>query len=302
MGITHVLRGSEWLSSTPKHILLYKALGWTPPAFGHLPLIVNPDGTKLSKRQGDVNIEHYQTKGFFPQAVINYITSIGGGFHRDTLGLTLDEMVDSFDVGLIRTNPGRLDPTWLTEANRQILREQAWSRDIDQRSQLTRRIRDTVTAQFGHRFEGDGLTQQTLSDDYILSIVRWSLQDDRTSVTSDFVKPELDFLWVPPSRSALALLPSVDKNAEKILRGFLDWIQAIDPATTFDTDQLIRGLRAFIKGHNLDAKKFFQLARLALTGSKQGAPLAETISIIGRENVLVRLRAALDNVKGHNPV
>ncbi|GFS19300.1 glutamate--tRNA ligase, partial [Elysia marginata] len=85
----------EWLSSTPKHILLYKALGWSPPVFGHLPLIVNHDGTKLSKRQGDVNIQHYQDKGYFSQAVVNYITSIGGGFHQDTLGKTLEEMIQS---------------------------------------------------------------------------------------------------------------------------------------------------------------------------------------------------------------
>ncbi|KAK3782396.1 hypothetical protein RRG08_033037 [Elysia crispata] len=295
MGITHVLRGSEWLSSTPKHILLYKALGWSPPAFGHLPLIVNPDGTKLSKRQGDVNIEHYQTKGYFPQAVINYITSIGGGFHHDTLGKTLEEMVQSFDVKLIRTNPGRLDPTWLTEANRKILKEQAWSKDRGQQSMLASRVREMVNAQFGHRFEAG--QEQILSDDYILAIVRWSLQDDRTSVTSDFIKPELDYLWVPPSRSSLSGLASLDKRAESVLKDLLTWLETLGAESNFETDLLLEELRRFIKDHNLETKKFFQLARLALTGSKQGAPLAETISIIGRENVLVRLKAAIDVIK-----
>lgn len=294
MGITHVLRGSEWLSSTPKHILLYKALGWSPPTFGHLPLIVNPDGTKLSKRQGDVNIEHYQEKGYFPQAVINYITSIGGGFCEDTLGKTLEEMVQSFDVNLIRTNPGRLDPTWLTEANRRLIKDQAWSKDPGQLSALANEVREMVISQFGHRFEGGELEEQTLSDDYILAIVRWSLQDDRTSVTSDFVKPELDYLWVRPGQSALSGLVTVDKRAEPILKELLHWLETEWAEASFNTEDLSSALKMFVKEHKVESKKFFQLTRLALTGSTQGPPLAETMSVIGRENVVVRLKAALD--------
>ncbi|GFN87359.1 glutamate--tRNA ligase [Plakobranchus ocellatus] len=300
METTNSVRRKEWLSSTPKHILLYEALGWTPPVFGHLPLIVNPDGTKLSKRQGDVNIDHYKTQGYFPQAVINYITSIGGGFDQDTLGMTLEQMEKSFDVSRIRTNPGRLDPIWLTEANRQLLREQAWSASSGHQVRLAGQVRDLVIAQFGHRFECSELQDQVLSDDYILAIVRWSLQDDRTSVISDFVKPELDYLWVPPSQSALSQLVKVDKSAESILEAFLDWLEKRQVEASFETD-LIGQLRGFIKDQRLESKKFFQLARLALTGSQQGAPLAETLSIIGRDNVLVRLRTAVDFLKGYNP-
>ena len=80
MGISHVLRGSEWLVSTAKHLLLYQALGWQPPHFAHLPLLLNRDGSKLSKRQGDIFLEHFATTGFLPDALLDIITNCGSGF------------------------------------------------------------------------------------------------------------------------------------------------------------------------------------------------------------------------------
>ena len=91
---------------------------------------------------------------------------------------------------------------------------------------------------------------------------------DRTSVTSDFIKPELDYLWVPPSRSSLSGLASLDKRAESVLKDLLTWLETLGAESNFETDLLLEELRRFIKDHNLETKKFFQLARLALTGSK----------------------------------
>lgn len=80
MGISHVLRGSEWLVSTSKHLLLYQALGWQPPRFAHLPLLLNRDGSKLSKRQGDIFLEHFAAADFLPDALLDIITNCGSGF------------------------------------------------------------------------------------------------------------------------------------------------------------------------------------------------------------------------------
>lgn len=80
MGVSHVLRGSEWLASTSKHLLLYRALGWRPPRFAHLPLLLNRDGSKLSKRQGDIFLERFATAGFLPGALLDIITHCGSGF------------------------------------------------------------------------------------------------------------------------------------------------------------------------------------------------------------------------------
>lgn len=83
MEITHVLRGVEWQISTTKHLLMYKAFKWKPPQFAHLPLLMNADGTKLSKRQNDIKISHYRDKGIFSLALINFIVNSGGGFEKD---------------------------------------------------------------------------------------------------------------------------------------------------------------------------------------------------------------------------
>lgn len=83
MDITHVLRGVEWQISTTKHLLMYKAFKWKPPQFGHLPLLMNADGTKLSKRQNDIQISTYRENGIFPLALINFIVNSGGGFEKD---------------------------------------------------------------------------------------------------------------------------------------------------------------------------------------------------------------------------
>lgn len=83
MKISHVLRGSEWLISTSKHLLMYRALGWRPPTFGHLPLLMNKDGTKLSKRQGDIFIQSFQKKGALPEALLDITTNCGSGFSSE---------------------------------------------------------------------------------------------------------------------------------------------------------------------------------------------------------------------------
>jgi glutamyl-tRNA synthetase len=95
MRITHVLRGEEWLSSTPKHILLYKALGWTPPLFAHLPLLLNPDGSKLSKRSGDVHVEQYIAKGYLPEAIDNFVVLLGWhpSNQQNEALFTMDELI-----------------------------------------------------------------------------------------------------------------------------------------------------------------------------------------------------------------
>lgn len=92
MGISHVLRGTEWLVSTPKHLLLYKAFGWGPPHFAHLPLLLNKDGSKLSKRQGDIFVARFAQEGYLPEALLDTITNCGSGFagkEKQGLGLGL---------------------------------------------------------------------------------------------------------------------------------------------------------------------------------------------------------------------
>jgi glutamyl-tRNA synthetase len=98
MKITHIIRGEEWLLSTPKHIILYKYLGWNVPEFAHLPLLLNPDRSKLSKRQGDVAVEDYKARGYLPQALINFVALLGWNKGDDQEIFTMEELIDSFTL------------------------------------------------------------------------------------------------------------------------------------------------------------------------------------------------------------
>ncbi|XP_010835507.1 PREDICTED: probable glutamate--tRNA ligase, mitochondrial isoform X2 [Bison bison bison] len=118
MGISHVLRGSEWLVSTSKHLLLYQALGWQPPQFAHLPLLLNRDGSKLSKRQGDIFLEHFAATGFLPDALLDIITNCGSGFAENQMGRTLPELITQFDLSRVTCHSALLDLEKLPEFNR----------------------------------------------------------------------------------------------------------------------------------------------------------------------------------------
>ncbi|MBI4138841.1 glutamate--tRNA ligase [Candidatus Uhrbacteria bacterium] len=101
MGITHVIRGEEWLPSSPKHLFIYKAFGWTPPVFAHLPLLLNPDHSKLSKRQGDVAVEDYLAKGYLPEALVNFVALLGWNPSADRDVYSHDELAAAFDLAKV---------------------------------------------------------------------------------------------------------------------------------------------------------------------------------------------------------
>jgi glutamyl-tRNA synthetase len=108
-GITHVIRGEEWISSTPKHVALYEAMGWTPPIFAHAPVIKGPDGTKLSKRHGDTRCLDYREKGYLGEAVANFIALIGWSPGGDREVMTMEEMASLFSIQGIQPSPGVFD-------------------------------------------------------------------------------------------------------------------------------------------------------------------------------------------------
>lgn len=138
MEITHVLRGEEWIASTPKHIQLYQAFGWTPPAFAHLPLLLNSDRSKLSKRSGDVHVEHYIDKGYLPEAINNFVALLG--WHPPTAShqdqnedshqgqediLDMQQLIQLFDLDHLHHSGAVVDPLKLSWINKQHLLRRA---------------------------------------------------------------------------------------------------------------------------------------------------------------------------------
>lgn len=193
MRITHVLRGVEWQISTPKHLMMYRALGWTPPQFGHLPLIMNPDGSKLSKRQNDIKLEYYRNKGIFPQALINYVTQAGGGFNREpneSLNCyNMQHLIQKFDIDRINSNSSRLNPELLVDLNKLELVAQIAS--PAKCRVLIETVRQLVKEKYPLSAE-----QLDLDDDHILNVLKWGSK--RISSINELAEEQLSFLWVLP--------------------------------------------------------------------------------------------------------
>lgn len=193
MKISHVLRGVEWQISTPKHIMMYRAFGWNPPAFGHLPLIMNADGSKLSKRQNDIKLEYYRERGYFPQSLINYITQAGGGFNRDPeerlLCYEMKELTEKFNIERINSNSSRLNPELLDELNQLELVKKIG--DPDECKILIQKVRDLIKSKYPLSVD-----QLDLDDDHILSVLKWSIK--RIHRLDELTEGELSFLWVLP--------------------------------------------------------------------------------------------------------
>ena len=133
MGITHVIRGEEWINSTPKHILLYEGLGWEPPVFAHLPLLRNPDKSKLSKRKNPTSIDYYKDVGFLPEAVVNYLGMMGYTLPDQREIFDINEMSENFDIKRMSLGGPIFDIKKLKWLNGRYLREKLTPEEILQR-------------------------------------------------------------------------------------------------------------------------------------------------------------------------
>jgi glutamyl-tRNA synthetase len=193
MEVTHVLRGLEWQISTPKHLMMYRAFGWTPPAFGHLPLIMNADGSKLSKRQSDIKLEYYRERGYFPQTLLNYITQAGGGFKRESEEslqfYDMQQLTDKFDIDRINSNSTRLNPDLLKDLNQ--LELVAKIENAKECKILIEKVRELVKAKYPLSAD-----QLDLDDDHIFSVLKWASK--RIHTINELAEEELSFLWVLP--------------------------------------------------------------------------------------------------------
>ncbi|GAA5897486.1 glutamate--tRNA ligase MSE1 [Sporobolomyces salmoneus] len=222
MGITHVLRGEEWLPSTPKHLQLYRALSLPAPKFAHLPLLVNPDGSKLSKRTGDVSVENYIEKGFEPEALLNFVALLGWSpqhsvtSHSTTLTttanettetgkednsqasdlLSIRELIEKFSLGGINKNRPTLQQGKLEWLNRNHVKMKLFSEEEgaeERRNDLAKRVKEVVLRELGKE---DEVREEVLREEYLLAVV--DALKDRLHTINDI--PALGrYFFLPPS-------------------------------------------------------------------------------------------------------
>ncbi|XP_058801775.1 probable glutamate--tRNA ligase, mitochondrial [Phymastichus coffea] len=281
MAITHVMRGVEWQISTPKHLLLYKAFGWTPPLYAHLPLIMNSDNTKLSKRQDDIRVEHYKREGIFPLALINYITAAGGGFNRH-MGLShcysYEELIKQFDISKVNVNSSKLNPDKLMEFNQ--LEIANLLNNKKNHEFLVERVIELLKQTFPDRVSDGSLEIDPV---HIITTLTWA--HNRITKLNDLVTPDLKFLWIKPTTNGES------KNLKYLeMIGILSKkLESIDE-TNFCKESLKIYLKEFAINNNVAFPDLMKTLRSLLSGLKEGPSVVEMMEILGRDATLNRLK------------
>ncbi len=270
--ITHVVRGEDLLSSTPKHILLTKALGAEPPTYAHLPLLFGPDGKKLSKRHGDTSVAAFREHGYLAEAMFNYLALLGWSFEAETTIFSAEQAVSLFDLADVSKNPAVFDTNKLMWMSGEYMR--AMPAEV-----FTRRARERL-AEARPDFKPE--------DWEIIAPVAELIQE-RIKVWEE-LEPMCRFLLddelVYDERSWDKVMkpetagPALDDAMTRL--GTVGWTAAAIEET----------LRAMLETLGLNARKGLQPIRVAVTGSQVSPPLFESLEALGRQRVLSRLDAA----------
>lgn len=272
--ITHVARGEDLLPSTPKHILLTRALGGTEPIYAHLPLLFGTDGRKLSKRHGATSLSEYRDAGLIPEAVFNYLATLGWSPDGETTIFDRDLAVEKFDLADVSRNPAAFDPDKLEWMNGEYIR----AMDSSSFGEIARPHVETAL--------GRGLTAE-----------EWGTFMEVAPLIQERTK-----LLPEAGEQALFLFEDFDEYDEKswqkvmakegvadVLDAGLDALIGLDEWTA---DAVEAALRALPEQLGLGASKTFQPLRVAVTGSSVSPPLFESIAALGRERSLARVRRA----------
>ncbi len=260
--ITHVIRGEDHLSNTPKQLLVYAALGAEPPAFAHLPLLHGPDGKKLSKRHGAASVQELRAAGYLPAAVRNYLALLGWGDADAETLISTEELVQRFDLARVSRNPARFDEPKLRWMNGRYLRELS----VDQ---LTAEL-ERFTGRTGLRAGVDVSREkvQTLAD-------FWPLAGFFYDGPADDPKAREKWLTAPEHREAVA-------QARVMLADVEPW----------DVASIEVALRDLVAAREVKAKDVFQPVRVAIAGTAASPGLFESLAVLGRDASLARLDAA----------
>ena len=270
MQISHIIRGEEWLSSTPKHIFLYECLGWKAPKWVHLPLILNPDRTKLSKRMNDVSVDNYLANGYLREAIVNFVALLGWHPADDRELFTLEELCDVFSLKRVNKANAIFDLAKLDWMNGHYLR-----------SLPLEEIALRCKPLFLER--GYDISDP---EKYHLSIAvareRCSLLNEIVDYCKMFYQPDT----LTEEEEKILATP----EAQKVLAWF---VQKLPTITNWETEEIQNIINAGITALGIKGKAFYIPLRLALIGKMHGPELPSTFAIIGLEESLQRLKCYL---------
>ncbi|MBM4197388.1 MAG: glutamate--tRNA ligase [Gammaproteobacteria bacterium] len=277
MGITHVIRGDDHLTNTPRQINILKAIGMPVPVYAHLPMILGADGARLSKRHGAVNVLEYRDRGFLPEALLNYLVRLGWA-HGDQEVFSREEMISLFDVSTVNGAPARFDPEKLNWLNQQYLKTAETGRvTLALREHMRRRGVDPANGPPLERVV-EAWRERSVTLDDIVQASRFAFDDPALSdakAVAQHLKPAIA-QPLAALRTALAALPQ--------------WT----PAAIHDAVSRVAAEQGLGFG------KLGQPLRVAVTGGTVSPPIDVTLELVGRDRSLQRLDAALRRITAGN--
>jgi glutamyl-tRNA synthetase len=279
MEITHVMRAEEWLSSTPRHVLLYRAFGWAPPLFAHLPMILGPDKSKLSKRHGATAINEYRDKGYLAEALINFLSLLGWSLDDKTEIMTREEIVRNFSIDRVSKTAAVFNVEKLE-----------WMNGVY--------IRNLPPGEFAARslpFVERDLPieiQRPIDFDYLTQIM--PLVQERAKTLSE-VGLLVDFFFVDKLEYTAGLLQGKLEKAQAV-DVLARSITVLEETADWRTEPLELAVRPMTEILGMKAGPFFGVLRVAVTGRTASPPLFQTMEVLGRGRCLERLRAALQKL------
>ena len=275
MGITHVVRGEEWISSTPKHVLLYQMLGLTPPAFAHMPLLRNTDKSKISKRKNPAaRLMWFREQGYLPEALRNFLQLLAyPPTDDDSEVATFEEFIEGFDWQKVNTVGPIFD-----------LKKLNWLNGHYIRSLTSDELAERIAEHYAHTGEWTPTAEQ-------LGVLRQAtpLIQERLTLLSEAL-PKVQFLFTPDDQIVIEddAAKALTEDAPRVLDSAITALQSVEPFGTASIEAALR--EALVDGLGIKPKFAFGPLRVALTGSRVSPPLFESMEILGRESTLDRLR------------
>jgi glutamyl-tRNA synthetase len=262
MGITHVVRGQDHVSNTPRQLMLIRALGQEPPVYAHIPLLHGTDGKKLSKRHGAASVEELREAGYLPEAVRNYVALLGWGYDETTTFMTTDELIERFSLERVSKNPAVFDEQKLRWMNGRYLRELPAE---EVRSRL------------------EELTGREIPLEAVI------ISQEKMQTLSEFW-PLAKFLVEPQEYDQQAWAKVMRDGATECLRAARDALEAL---SSFDPEQVETALRSVVERLGVKPKEVFQPIRVAISGTTVSPGIFESVAALGREETLARIDKAL---------
>jgi len=275
MRISHVIRAEEWISSLPKHQRLYEAFSWPAPVFCHLPLLRNQDTSKISKRKNPVSLNYYRRAGILPEAMLNYLASMGWTMPDERDEFSLTEFIEEFELEGVRLGGPVFDVSKLTWLNGRYIRKLP--------------VRDVMAR----------LRREYLNDEYLLETLK--LSQERIDTLEAFFEYSQfffvgDVVYDDAARGKLVARDRTPQQTAKAFRVLLE--DHLDPVLDWRPEVIEAALRTFCEANEWTAKQLFMPVRVAVTGRAATPPLFETMAVLGKEVCRRRLRSAIDVLRG----